>query len=64
MMKLVFNEQKTDSISGGIFTGEVELQRIVHKAMGANGLSVTTVNFPPGVRNMFTPIIMSNVSGF
>ena len=53
MKKIVFNEQKTDSRSGGIFTGEVTLQQVVHRAMGANGLSVTIVNFPPGVRNVF-----------
>ena len=53
MMKLVFNKQKTDSVSGGIFTGEVKLQQVVHKAMGANSLSVTIVHFPLGVRNVF-----------
>jgi quercetin dioxygenase-like cupin family protein len=51
MRKLDFKEIETSIRSGGIFTGEVELQRIIHKDMGAKGLSVTFVHFPPGIRN-------------
>ncbi len=53
MMKLILDEQKTEDVSGGIFTGKVELQRVVHKDIGAEGLSITLVYFPPGVRNVF-----------
>jgi quercetin dioxygenase-like cupin family protein len=53
MMKLILDDQKIDSVSGGIFTGEVNLQRVIHRDLGAKGLSITLVHFPPGVRNVF-----------
>jgi len=51
MKTLRFNEIKVDSVSGGIFTGEVKIQRIVNKDIGSNDLRVSFVSFPPGVRN-------------
>lgn len=51
MKTLRFNEIKVDSVSGGIFTGEVKIQRVVNEEMGSRDLRVSLVFFPPGVRN-------------
>ncbi len=37
--------------SGGIFTGEVAIKRVVGKETGASNLNVSLVSFPEGVRN-------------
>ena len=37
--------------SGGIFTGEVTIQRVFGKETGAVDLNVSLVSFPPGIRN-------------
>ena len=51
MKILRFNEMEVEKRSGGIFTGEVKIQRIVNKEMGSKDLRITYVFFPPGVRN-------------
>jgi len=51
MRILRFNEVKVESLSGGIFTGEVKIQRLVNRAIGSKDLNISYVFFPPGVRN-------------
>ncbi len=42
---------KAEPTSGGIFTGEVSIQRIFSRETGATNLNVSLVSFPAGVRN-------------
>lgn len=51
MKTLRFDQIRVDFVSGGIFTGEVEIQRIVNEEMGSKDLRISLVSFPPGVRN-------------
>jgi len=51
MKKLVLDEMKADKVSGGIFTGEVEIKRVVGEATGSRDLNIAIVSFPAGVRN-------------
>jgi quercetin dioxygenase-like cupin family protein len=41
----------TEPTSGGIFTGEVTIKRVIGKETGATGISVSLISFPAGVRN-------------
>ena len=41
----------SEPTSGGIFTGEVTIQRVFGKETGAADLNVSLVSFPAGVRN-------------
>ena len=51
MKTLKFKDVKVDSVSGGIFTGEVKIQRIVNKKIGSKDLRISYVFFPPGIKN-------------
>lgn len=51
MKTLRFEDIKIEAVSGGIFTGEVEIQRIIHEGMGSRDLHISLVSFPLGVRN-------------
>lgn len=51
MKVLRFNGIQVESRSGGIFTGEVKIKRIVNKEIGSKDLNIAYVYFPTGVRN-------------
>jgi len=51
MKILRFEEIEVEARSGGIFTGEVKIQRIVNKEIGSKDLNIAYVFFPTGVRN-------------
>ena len=51
MKTLRFDEIRIEAVSGGIFTGEVGIQRIVNEGMGSRDLRISLVSFPPGIRN-------------
>jgi 4-carboxymuconolactone decarboxylase len=51
MKVLRFSDVEVEPVSGGIFTGEVKIQRIVNKEIGSKDLNIAYVFFPPGVKN-------------
>jgi quercetin dioxygenase-like cupin family protein len=51
MKILRFHEIEVESLSGGIFTGEAKIQRLVNKEIDSKDLDIAYVFFPPAVRN-------------
>jgi quercetin dioxygenase-like cupin family protein len=47
------SEVAVEPTSGGIFTGEVTIQRVFGKETGASNLNVSLVSFPAGVHNIW-----------
>ena len=45
------SEVTVEPTSGGIFTGEVTIQRVYGRETGVTSLNVSLVSFPAGVRN-------------
>ena len=53
MKTIKFSEIQVNERSGGIFTGPVEIQRIVNGDTPSKDLSIAIVSFPAGVKNVF-----------
>jgi quercetin dioxygenase-like cupin family protein len=53
MKTIKFNEIQVIERTGGIFTGPVEIQRIVDGDVPSKDLSIAIVSFPAGVKNVF-----------
>jgi len=53
MKSIKIDEVKVEKTSGGIFTGTVDVQRILNETIESKDLSVAVVSFPPGIRNVF-----------
>jgi len=53
MKPIKIDEVKVEKTSGGIFTGTVDVQRILNGTIGSKDLNIAVVSFPAGVRNIF-----------
>ena len=51
MLVRKISEVKVEPTSGGIFPGEVTIQRIYGRDTGTTSLNVSLVSFPAGIRN-------------
>jgi quercetin dioxygenase-like cupin family protein len=51
MIQIRIDEVKSELASGGIFTGEVKIKRILGEHNGAKNLNISLVSFPSGIRN-------------
>ena len=53
MDSIEIDKVSVEKRSGGIFTGTVDIQRILNETKKSKDLSIAVVSFPAGVRNIF-----------
>jgi len=53
MKKIIIDKIKVIERSGGIFTGIVNIQRLLNEDVKSEDLNIAVVSFPMGVKNVF-----------
>ena len=53
MKTIIIDKIKVSERSGGIFTGTVNIQRLLNEEVKSEDLNIAVVSFPMGVKNVF-----------